>query len=211
MNAESDRRIGKNRIEALTDGVFATVMIVLVLNLTVPLMATSTPSVGIMSLLKDQLYFIFVYLHSFFFLSIVWIGHHIFFHFIKRIDRPLVLLNLLFLLFVGAIPFVAALHGLYFDQTSFLIYGFDIVAILVVLIAIWRYSTANHRLVDEDLKPELIRLENRRLLFCTPFLIIAFALSFVSVYGVYLGHAVLISIGFYLLLASPLDVYWSRS
>ena len=203
----SERRSDKNRIEALTDGVFATVMIVLVLNLTAPLMATSTSSVGITSLLRELVPIIFVYLHSFFFLSIVWIGHHMFFNFIKRVDRSLILLNLLFLLFVGFIPFAAALHGRYFDQFSFLIYGFDIAAILIALTCIWRYSTNRHKLVDENLDGETISRENRRLLTCSPFLIIALAMSFVSVY---LGHAILISIGLYLLLASPLDVYWSR-
>jgi uncharacterized membrane protein len=205
MNVETERGTSKNRIEALTDGVFATVMIVLVLNLTGPLMSTPSSSTELPNLLRNLLPFIFVYLHSFFFLSIVWVGHHTFFYFIKRVDRHLILLNLLFLLFVGFVPFVAALHGKYFDQLSFLIYGCDIVAVLLALVAIWRYSTTHHRLVDRNLDPEIIRLENKRLLICTPFIVVAFALSPVSIY---LSHAALVSVGFYLLLYSPLDIHW---
>lgn len=90
-----------------------------------------------------------------------------------------------------------------------ILYGFNIAALFSSLYIILWYSTSRHRLVDENLNPEVVRLEKRRILIGAPFMAIAIALALVNVY---LGHAVLTVLGIYLMLPAPgVDDYWSRS
>ncbi len=79
--------LGKGRLEALTDGIFATVMTVLVLSLSVPVIASgvtgpnlSSEVVGdILALWPD----ILGYVLSFLLLAVLWISHHSVFHYVR--------------------------------------------------------------------------------------------------------------------------------
>ncbi len=90
--------LGKGRLEALTDGIFATVMTVLVLSLSVPVIASgvtgpnlSSEVVGdILALWPD----ILGYVLSFLLLAVLWISHHSVFHYVTRVDRPLLWLDI---------------------------------------------------------------------------------------------------------------------
>jgi len=109
--------LGKGRLEALTDGIFATVMTVLVLSLSVPVIAnnitgsklSSEVVVGIEALWPN----ILGYVLSFLLLAVLWISHHSVFHYVTRVDRALLWLNTLFLLTIGFLPFSTALIGMY--------------------------------------------------------------------------------------------------
>ena len=94
----------RSRLEAFSDGVFAVAITLLALNL-----AVAGPGTG--SLL-DQLgrhWPAFVaYVISFFTIGIIWVNHHALVRNIAVVDRTLLFVNLLLLLFVVAIPFVTA-------------------------------------------------------------------------------------------------------
>src|SRR2546427_8644585 len=94
--------LGKGRLEALTDGIFATVMTVLVLSLSVPVITSgvtgpklSSEVVGDIAALWPD---ILGYALSFLLLAVLWISHHRLFHYGTRVDRPLLWLNTFFLL-----------------------------------------------------------------------------------------------------------------
>ena len=76
----------KDRMEGLTDGIFATVMTILVLSLVVPTVtgpnASATLQADVYGLLPD----LFAYIITFIFLGVLWISHQNMFSHIENID-----------------------------------------------------------------------------------------------------------------------------
>jgi uncharacterized membrane protein len=94
----------RSRLEAFSDGVFAVAITLLALNLTV-----AGPGHGPLSHQLGTHWPAFVaYLISFFTIGIIWVNHHALVKSIKTVDRTLLFLNLVLLLFVVLIPFSTA-------------------------------------------------------------------------------------------------------
>jgi uncharacterized membrane protein len=104
----------RSRLEAFSDGVFAVAITLLALNLTV-----EGPGHGH---LIDQLHgrwpAFLAYLISFFMIGIVWVNHHVLVRSITAVDRMLLFLNLVLLLFVVLIPFATATEADYFPHNG---------------------------------------------------------------------------------------------
>ncbi len=153
----------KARIEALTDGIFATVMTILVLTLRVPQLNVSEQDLAgeVLALWPS----ILVYVLSFVTLGLYWVGHHAQFHYIKHVDRPLLWINILFLLTIGFIPFSTSLLQDYpWPPTAVRVYGANLIANGLLLLSIWLYATGHRRLVDKDLDPHIIATARNRTL-----------------------------------------------
>ncbi len=105
----------RSRLEAFSDGVFAVAITLLALNLTVV-----GPGHGIS--LSHQLgshWPAFVaYLISFFTIGIIWVNHHALIKSVKVVDRRLLYLNLVMLLFVVLIPFGTATAADYLSSND---------------------------------------------------------------------------------------------
>ena len=103
----------RSRLEAFSDGVFAVAITLLALDLTV-----AGPE-GHGSL-TDQLYgkwpAFLAYLISFFMIGIIWVNHHALVRSITKVDRLLLFLNLVLLLFVVLIPFSTATVAHYYSR-----------------------------------------------------------------------------------------------
>ena len=89
------------RIETLTDGVFAIVMTLLVLNLSVSNLLNFSIEQSIQIIISQLSQFIFTFLV----LAIYWIFHHRLFHYIIRSDIYLIWLNMMFLMTIALVPF----------------------------------------------------------------------------------------------------------
>jgi uncharacterized membrane protein len=140
--------LGKERLEALTDGIFATVITVLVLSLSVPVIAGGGTNVEVANDLRLLAPNIIGYVLSFPLLAVLWISHHNVFHYIARVDRPLLWLNTLFLLTIGFLPFSTALVGKNLGfQLPVVIYGANIIATSICMLAILSYSSRTGLLV----------------------------------------------------------------
>jgi uncharacterized membrane protein len=134
--------LGKARLEALTDGIFATVMTVLVLSLSVPVIASGASNLEVALDIGQLFPNIVGYVLSFLLLAVLWISHHNIFHYVTRVDRPLLWLNTLFLLTIGFLPFSTALMGKYNPlQLPVVIYGANIIATSICMLTILSYST----------------------------------------------------------------------
>ena len=153
----------KARIEALTDGIFATVMTILVLTLHVPQL--NVPEQDLAGEVLALWPSILVYVLSFVTLGLYWVGHHAQFHYIKHVDRPLLWINILFLLTIGFIPFSTSLLQDYpWPPTAVRVYGVNLIANGLLLLSIWLYATGHRRLVDRDLDPHIIATARNRTL-----------------------------------------------
>src|SRR6267378_5005187 len=144
--------LGKGRLEALTDGIFATVMTVLVLSLSVPVIASGVTGSRLSSEVVVDIEALWPnilgYVLSFLLLAVLWISHHSVFHYVTRVDRPLLWLNTLFLLTIGFLPFSTALIGRYPEfQAPEVIFGANVIAITICMLGILSYSSRTGLLV----------------------------------------------------------------
>jgi uncharacterized membrane protein len=97
------------RLEAFSDGVMAVAITLLALDL-----AVAGPGHGpLIDQLAHRWPSYVAYLISFFMIGIIWVNHHVIFGNIARVERMLLFLNLLLLLFIVAIPFATATMAQY--------------------------------------------------------------------------------------------------
>src|SRR5947209_8427019 len=102
---ELDRELGVDveRIRLFSDAVFAFAITLLVLDLKVP--ETAALEEGLFTLPPKVQSFIV----SFLVVGSYWVAYHRYFHFVERVNRRLVWLNLFFLMGVVFMPFPTAL------------------------------------------------------------------------------------------------------
>jgi len=102
-----------HRSEALTDGIFAVAMTLLVIELKLPehelVHSGGELAVALAGLLPKAMSWAL----SFFVLALFWVGHHRAYAFVRRTDARLVTLNLIELAVVSLMPFSTALSGEY--------------------------------------------------------------------------------------------------
>ncbi|OGO31472.1 MAG: hypothetical protein A2136_10350 [Chloroflexi bacterium RBG_16_54_11] len=171
---------GNERISAISDGVFAVAITLLVLELTVP---DHLPDGGMLALFKGLLPKFISIMIAFIVLGVYWVGHHNMFKHIIRHDRVLMWLNILFLMFVAMVPFFAALVGEYGeDALSLASYAFWLMLTGLVLDAIWWYASTNRRLVDPNIDPDLVFFVHRRVLIAPVFYLISIGVAFISTF-----------------------------
>ena len=165
-HSESNGGLSKHRLEALCDGIFAFAMTLLVLDMKMPKLPESSLGPGVLTHLLLNLWPKFLgYVTSFLVLSVFWIGHHGYSHFVKKTDRWFLWINLLFLMMVVLVPFSTDFLGDYpahFEAVVF--YGLNIMALGLTLYWQWHYATSRHRLVGTHLEPELARRGKQRIL-----------------------------------------------
>jgi len=155
--AESEPRpsgMPTNRVEALSDGVFAIAMTVLVLGIQVP----DGGGADALSARLLSLWPKFAsYALSFVMLGVLWIGHHFQFQYIRRTDRALLWWNLIFLLAVTFLPFATGVLGNYpRTRLAAVLYGSTVFVAGVCLLAHWTHATKKRELVTPDLDDTVI-------------------------------------------------------
>jgi uncharacterized membrane protein len=106
--------VGKGRLEAFSDGVFAVAITLLVLDLQVPLTGHGT----LVHQLASEWPEYAAYVVSFMVIGIIWVNHHTLMHKLARVDRSLLFLNLLLLLSIVLIPFPTAVVAKFLRQDS---------------------------------------------------------------------------------------------
>src|SRR6185312_10886892 len=101
-------------MEALTDGIFAIAMTLLVLELKVPELPKSVSTSELLQSLRHEGPAFISFMVSFLYCGVLWMMHHLAMHFIRHIQIGLVWLNLLFLMSISVLPFSCALLGHFF-------------------------------------------------------------------------------------------------
>ena len=133
------------RVLALSDGVFAIVITLLVLELHVPDLAEGQSLAGAGREIRPSF---IAFLISFVVVAVAWAGHHDLFSLIRRTDRALIWLNMLYLLPLSIVPFGASLIARYDrDPIALELYGILLVTIAVTRLAVWTYATGRTHLL----------------------------------------------------------------
>ena len=119
----------KSRLEAFSDGVFAIVITLLILDIRFPDVEYSQFKETFVSLMPR----ILAYVMSFIIIGLYWVVHHNSMHAMRRTDRGFLWLNILLLLCVSFIPFPTSLLGRYpFQAGPIIVYGITLILCNVV-------------------------------------------------------------------------------
>ncbi len=129
--------MGKHRVEALSDGVFAVAMTLLAFGFR----ASGVPASALRSHLLHLWPQLLAYILSFVIVGVYWVAHHSQFHFVTSVDRTLLWINNAFLMTVAFMPFPASLLGEYPDtQASIVLYGCTLIVANSSLALSWFYA-----------------------------------------------------------------------
>lgn len=146
-------RFSKHRIEGLSDGVFAIVMTLMVLELKPPELPKSTTDAELLAELAKLAPVFFTFGISFVLAGLYWFLHHASFQFVRHVTRFLIWINLTYLMLVSLLPFSAALFGHFIrSRLAAQIYYGNQLAIGLLLVLNWTFAK-RHKLLVEDLDP----------------------------------------------------------
>ncbi len=149
------------RIIFFSDAVMAIAITLLAIDLRVPEIAGLATTADMAAHLVAMWPRFLSFIVSFGVVAVYWNSHHRNFNLIRRYDGRLIVLNLLFLLCITCMPFIAGLLGQYpAVPLSLMVYAGAVAATGYCLAAIWWYATDKHRLVDADLDSHFIRSRN---------------------------------------------------
>ncbi|MFC1480122.1 TMEM175 family protein [Candidatus Omnitrophota bacterium] len=164
MTPATRAELKPNRIEALSDGIFAIAMTILVLSFeTIFRQPMEMDEKYIINTLAGLWPDFIHYVQSFVILGVFWYQHHRQFHYIKRVNAELVFFNIIGLMFIALIPFSTVLVSDYGNtRPAALVFELNLLIAGLVFFMHWLYASHKHRLLDDDLGNEIIRFYAKR-------------------------------------------------
>ena len=143
------------RAEAFSDGVFAVAITLLIIDVK----ATGRGTLA-QQLLHSWPHYL-AYVVSFLTIGIMWMNHHTILAHVARVDRPLLVLNLLLLMGIVAIPFPTALVAEHLQHegatAAAVTYGLVMIAISLGFDGLWIYVATHAPALGAALPPETLR------------------------------------------------------
>jgi uncharacterized membrane protein len=183
------------RLAALSDGIFAVAMTLLVLDLRVPARELIHSPAELRSALAGLAPQFVAYLMSFITLGIFWIGQQTQLNHLIRSSRGLSWLHLAFLFAVSVMPFSTHLLAEFISyRTALLAYWLNIFLLGATLYLTWNCALASG-LVKDDISPEVTTAIKRRILIAQSLYALGAALSFISTYWS-IGFIVLVQLNY---------------
>jgi uncharacterized membrane protein len=173
--------VSRGRLEAFSDGVFAIAITLLVLEIPVP----EVEHGGLDDALLHQWPVYAAYVVSFATIGIIWINHHGVMGYVRRVDRGLLLLNLLLLMWVTLIPWPTNLLAEYMrangadQRAAALVYALTMTLMGATFGMLWLYIVRREHLATR-LPPGELRLRTRRFVIGTPIYALSIAMALVS-------------------------------
>ena len=150
-----------DRLKAFSDGVFAIVITIQVLELDVPETHDFSES-GILAFLARIEHQLLPYIASFALTAGYWVLHHLMLNFLSRCDRSFVWLNLLFMLPLTLVPYVTGMRAEYPAEISVAaIFGVVQLVNYLLLVTIWHYGLRH--LTTLSVSPKVVRGMDTRL------------------------------------------------
>ena len=152
------------RMAALSDGVFAVAMTLLLLDFHVPAREAIHNDRGLLHAMAGLAPQLLVYLLSFLTLGIFWVGQQTELNHIERSDRNFSWIHLAFLFAVTLMPFSTRVLTEFAEfRTALVGYWVNILLLGLILYLSWGYAT-KARLVRDDVPPEVPAAICRRIL-----------------------------------------------
>lgn len=157
-SVEQDHDLGLERLIFFSDAVFAIAITLLALDIHLPELPPNPSDSEMLAAILDAGPKYFSFALSFAVVGLFWIGHHTIFQAIGRYDAPLMLINLLLLLFIAFIPFPTTLIGDYGNRVTMILYALLLACTSLLEVAIRSYSLRHTALLKAGVDLERIRL-----------------------------------------------------
>ena len=168
------------RLEAFSDAVFAVAITLLILEINIP------EGEHLWEQLKDQWPSFASFFVSFWVIGIIWVNHHGLLDHLKRIDRPVLYLNLLVLMTVVFIPFSTALMAEHLkpgesdERVAAIVYALAFLAMGLAFNVFWTYIVKHRRELGVEIPDEEVRRMSVGFMIGTPLYAVALIMAFIS-------------------------------
>jgi uncharacterized membrane protein len=148
----------KSRVETFSDGIFAIIITLLVLEIKVPHIDDPLSSKNLLDALLALLPKFVSWIISFFTIAVIWVNHHKLFEQFKILDRGIFWWNAVLLLWTTFIPFPTAVLGDYPSNfLSGVFYGL-VMSLMAASFSLMRfYVIRKKELLEENVNLELFK------------------------------------------------------
>jgi uncharacterized membrane protein len=118
-------------------------------------------------------------------IGIIWVNHHAVIDHLRRVNRPLLFLNLLLLLSVAFLPFPTALLAEHLDsgadeEVAAAVYAGANALMGIAFAVLWTYIIRHRELLGVELSDEEIRSRTFWFTIGNPFYLVSIAVAFIS-------------------------------
>jgi TMEM175 potassium channel family protein len=169
------------RVNALSDGVFAVAITLLAVGIAVPTIRGTVTNAKLAHGLAELWPHFFSYFLSFVIIAMFWMSHHSLFSVIRRVDKMLIWMNIFYLLLIVFMPYPTILLSLYGKTAvATALYASVLAAAGILQGTMGLYAVRGRRLVDDDfdLREAGAYLRNAFMMSCV--FIISIGIAFAS-------------------------------
>jgi uncharacterized membrane protein len=146
------------RLVFFSDAVFAIAITLLVISLQAPVLAAADPDRALLDALVGLAGHLFAFVVGFLVIGSYWVSHLRIFRVVARLDFPLIWLNLGFLFWIVAMPFVTGTLGANnLSRGTVILFATVQVAAGTLQLLLWRRATSRADLLRIDVPPIVAR------------------------------------------------------
>ena len=183
--------VNKTRVEAVSDGIFAIAITLLVLTISEP---DDYAHLG--TQLADRWPALAAYAVSFAVIGIMWFNHHAIFGLLETVDAAFFYLNLMLLMTIAFLPYPTSVLGKALQQregarVAAVVYSVTMAINAVTWGALWLYASTHRRLLKESFPEERRRPATIAFNFGVLVYALAVGVAFVNAYACLVFHAAL--------------------
>lgn len=158
----SGEDLGRGRVETLSDGVFAIVLTLLVLEIKIPHIESPDSLSELSSALFALAPKFISWVISFMTVCVIWLNHHRLFTILRRIDNGIFWYNANLLLWTSFIPFPTALIGDYpHNPLSLSLYGLVMLLMALSFVLMRLHLHKHHDLLHDDFDQAVFKAGTR--------------------------------------------------
>ncbi|KAB1196291.1 MULTISPECIES: TMEM175 family protein [Haloferax] len=168
-----------DRLLALTDGVIAIAITLLVLEITVPEIRPGAPTSVLVELVFEQRHEFFSYVLSFLVIGYYWVLHRRIFIHVEEHDKRVIGYNLLFLLLVAFVPYGTNLFSTYPTQFGVMFYAGVLALTGLTLTLLWFHALRTD-ILEDGLTSNIVLLQAARLLSSPLVFLLSILVAFFS-------------------------------
>ena len=158
----------KSRVEALSDGIFAIIVTLLILELKVPELHTAGSTGELTEKLLHLLPKFAAWVISFLSVAVIWVNHHRIFESLREINHAVFWLNANLLLWVSFIPFPTALMGDYPNNKLAVSFFGGVSLMMGVAFFLFRFYMWKRPAITKNYSDEYLRRGVRNVLLFGP-------------------------------------------
>jgi uncharacterized membrane protein len=167
----------KTRLEAFTDGIFAIVVTLLVLDIRMPDNTTSQNlDMNIIHILPA----LGTYVLSYLVIGLQWIFHHSASRMFKAVDTRIIWLNIVYIMLVGLIPFTTGLLSKFTYTTwAIVIYGINLLIVNLAGFLVMYYLYRHRQFATAEYTPRVFAAQGYQYIKVAALYTIGIVLAFV--------------------------------